>query len=306
MSNLYRNKTNPFSMETTNRWKMWGYALISVSLMGMQSCSNTIDEPETEAIDEQAYIDEIKFKDSLMQAMLKSMDEIEGTLVATKEENGVVEFEAASEGSVQSQKDRIILDIQLLNHLLAENKKKIEEFKQKIGYYHGSQNKYKAQVADLDLMVKERDATIARYMEMVNRLESENKLMAQQIDSLNKSTAEKDEVIKQKDEQLLTAYMIKGSKKELKRKGVIESKGGILGLGAASTVNPNLDKSALTSLNTHIVTSIPIESKKARLLSAHPRSSYTFNREGNEITTLEIINPDEFWKNSKYMVIQTN
>ena len=117
---------------------------------------------------------------------------------------------------------------------------------------------------------------------------------------------EKDEVIKQKEEQLKTAYFVMGSKKDLKRKGIIESRGGILGLGAASTVNQNLNKSELASLNKEVVTSIPVGIKKAKLLSAHPVSSYTINLEGNEITTLEIIDPDDFWRNSKYLVLQTN
>ncbi|MFI5203870.1 MAG: hypothetical protein ACHQF2_05185 [Flavobacteriales bacterium] len=291
-------------METMNRWTKWLFVLIS--LVSMQACNEKAKE-EPEPVDEQAYIDEIKEKDSIMQLIFASMDDIEAELVKTKENQGILSLNSPyPEQPGTPQKDRILLDIQLLDHLLAENKQKLDEYKQKMGGFKNGEKKYLAQVAEFENMLKERDAAIEKYKGLISLLETDNALLAQRIDSLQKTGFEKDEVIKQKDEQLLTAYVAKGTRKELKNKGIIESKGGILGIGRTNTISPTVDRTQLTSLNIQIVTSIPVNSKKAKLISVHPPSSYVLNREGNEITTLEIINVEEFWKNSKYLVLETN
>jgi hypothetical protein len=291
-------------METMNSWKKWMFVLISV--ISMQACSEKAKE-DAEPVDEQAYIDEIKEKDSLMQAIFASMDDIEAELVKTKEKEGIVSLNSPyPEQPGIPQKDRILLDIQLLSHLLDENKQKIEEYKLRIGNMKNGERKYASQIAEFENMIKDRDASIEKYKELVAILESDRAMFTQRIDSLQKSSYDKDELIKQKDEKLLTAYMVKGTRKELKNKGIIESKGGVLGIGRTNTVNPTVDKSQLTSLNIQYVTSIPVNSKKAKLISVHPPSSYVLNHEGDEITTLEILNVEEFWKNSKYLVLQTN
>jgi uncharacterized lipoprotein YehR (DUF1307 family) len=294
-------------METMNNLKKWMFALIVV--VSMQACSQReqAKEESADAAEEQAYIDEIKEKDSIMQLIFASMDDIEAELVKTKEKEGILSLNSPyPEQEGTPQKDRILLDIQLLSHMLDENKQKIEEYKVRVGNLKNGERKYATQIAEFENMIKERDASIEKYKELVAILESDRAMFTQRIDSLKKSGFDKDEVIKQKDEKLLTAYFAKGTRKELKNKGIIESKGGVLGLGRTNTVNPTVSKTQLTSLNIQLVTSIPVNSKKAKLLSVHPPSSYVLNRDGDEITTLEIIDVEEFWKNSKYLVLQTN
>jgi hypothetical protein len=291
-------------METMNSWKKWMFVLVSV--ISMQACNDQAEEAP-EPVDEQAYVDEIKEKDSIMQLIFASMDDIEAELVKTKEKEGILSLNSPyPENPGIPQKDRILLDIQLLSHLLDENKQKIEEYKLRVSNLKNGERKYAGQIAEFENMIKDRDAAIEKYKELVAILETDRVMFTQRIDSLKKSGVEKDEVIKQKDEQLQTAYMAKGTRRELKSKGIIESKGGVLGMGRTNTVSPTVSKTQLTSLNIQLVTSIPVNSKKAKLLSVHPPSSYVLNREGDEITTLEIINVEEFWKNSKYLVLQTN
>lgn len=294
-------------METMNSWKKWMFVLVAA--ISLQACGGKEEatEEEAEPVDEQAYINEIKEKDSLMQQIFASMDDIEAEITKAKEKEGLVSLNSPyPENPGLPQKDRILLDIQLLSHLLDENKQKIEEYKLRIGNLKNGERKYATQLTEFENMIKERDASIEKYKELVAILENDRVMFTQRIDSLQKSGIEKDELIKTKEEKLLTAYMVKGTRKELKKKGIIESKGGVLGMGRTNTVSPTVDKTQLTSLNVQIVTSIPVNSKKAKLVSVHPPSSYVLNRDGDEITTLEIIDVEEFWKNSKYLVLETN
>lgn len=48
---------------------------------------------------------------------------------------------------------------------------------------------------------------------------------------------------------------------------------------------------------------IAISSKQARILTKHPSDSYKFVKDNYIISSLQILDPEEFWKNMKYLVI---
>jgi len=55
------------------------------------------------------------------------------------------------------------------------------------------------------------------------------------------------------------------------------------------------------------MTEIPIETRKAKLLTVHPAGTYEFKdlNDDKQIDILEIKNPKEFWKTSRYLVVMT-
>ena len=54
------------------------------------------------------------------------------------------------------------------------------------------------------------------------------------------------------------------------------------------------------------LTSLPLNSKKAKLLSTHPSDSYTLEAGDDGMQTLKINNPSAFWKQTKYLVVMIN
>ena len=54
-----------------------------------------------------------------------------------------------------------------------------------------------------------------------------------------------------------------------------------------------------------VTKSIPVNSKNAKLISEHPAGSYEFIRDKDKkIESLEIKDPAQFWKISKYAVVE--
>ena len=101
---------------------------------------------------------------------------------------------------------------------------------------------------------------------------------------------------------LSTRYSIRSvPKKNLKPKvfsKVVSSKFELL--QRCSATMPDFTKADLRN-----VSSIPLNVKKATLMTSHPEGSYTFvEKEGKVITELSITNPEEFWSVSKYLVIR--
>jgi len=104
---------------------------------------------------------------------------------------------------------------------------------------------------------------------------------------------------------LFTTYYTEGTYQELKEKGVIANDGWTPWDGRKLELNENLSPRAFTEIDKRETKSIPVNSKKASLVSDHPEGSYTFQKnEEGMIASLEIKNPDEFWKISDYLVLE--
>jgi len=105
--------------------------------------------------------------------------------------------------------------------------------------------------------------------------------------------------------QLNTYYFTEGTYEELKEKGVIEKEGWVPFKGKVVELNENLPTENFTAIDKREMTSIPIHAKKAAIISEHPEGTYEFERnEEGLIASLQIKNPDEFWKISKYLVVE--
>jgi len=113
----------------------------------------------------------------------------------------------------------------------------------------------------------------------------------------------KEELIGGAIEYSQLVYYIAGTSKELQNAHVIDTKGGLLGIGKTSVVSGEGDLSVYTPINSAESRSIPVNSKSAKIVSTHPASSYRLARENGQIKTLEITNPEEFWQLTKYLVI---
>ena len=102
------------------------------------------------------------------------------------------------------------------------------------------------------------------------------------------------------------AYVAAGTMQELEEKDVLEKKKGLIPwISNKVTLSKNLSQNSFTEVNIMNTKTIPVHSKKAELLTYHPKGSYDFVQDSNKmIAYLEIKNPEEFWKVSKYAVLE--
>ena len=101
------------------------------------------------------------------------------------------------------------------------------------------------------------------------------------------------------------AFYACGTTKQLKAKGLLTKKGGFIGLGKTKSLSGSLSDSAFVQIDITKTKLIPVNSKKAKLISEHPANSYQFIRDNNnKIESIEIKDPVLFWKISKYAVVQ--
>ncbi|WP_146161426.1 hypothetical protein [Mangrovibacterium marinum] len=256
-----------------------------------------------------ALIEEMQAKDSLMNDLESTFTEIENSLTFIKEKRSNLSIEEGE--GVQNQKKELIADIALMNTMLNESSKKIEEleaklkksgvnlraFEKRIAALNKDINTQNTQIAELKQLVEQKDFQIT---ELETKITEQNDFLASQTDSLTKES----ERLVERTNELNTAHVAYGTYTELKEKGLLVKEGGILGLAANKVVNNQLDEDYFTTIDIRDTKIIPLHSKKAQVISEHPAESYSLVEEDGQIAYLQIDNPDEFWKISKYAVIE--
>ncbi|RKD86334.1 Cbp1 family collagen-binding glycoprotein adhesin [Mangrovibacterium diazotrophicum] len=252
---------------------------------------------------------QMQMKDSVLNDMENTFAEIEKNLTFVKEKRSQLSIETGE--GVKNQKEELVSDIALMNTMLDESSKKIEEleaklkksginlhaFERRIAALNESINSQNSQIAELQQLVEQKDFQIAEFETKVNEL---NAAMTVQNDSLSRESGR----LVERTNELNTGHVAYGTYKELRDKGLLDKEGGFLGIGSNKVVNNNLDEDYFTSLDIRDTKIIPLHTKKAEVISEHPSDSYSLVEEEGQIAYLQIDNPQEFWKISKYAVIE--
>ena len=75
------------------------------------------------------------------------------------------------------------------------------------------------------------------------------------------------------------------------------------GLFKGKKATGNVDESLFTKVNVTELTSLPLNVKKAQLISTHAEDSYSLDEDAEGMITLNIKDKETFWKTSKYLII---
>jgi hypothetical protein len=205
----------------------------------------------------------------------------------------------------KDKRQRVLDDIQYINSLLEQNKQKIASLNAQLKKSGGTIKALQNKIADLEASVKQSEIEIS---DLKSTLVSKNF----EIDQLNTQNSELKTTIVQNEEkinkqtyEINKAFFACGTYKQLKAKGLLTKEGGFIGLGKTKSLTGSFSDSSFVQIDITQTKSIPVNSKKARLITEHPAKSYQFIRgKDNKIESVEIKDPAQFWKISKYAVVE--
>lgn len=285
--------------------------LIVFGLILFTSCHNYKKDAQQLALVRDSLTAEAAIKDLAINDFLSDFNEIQANLDSIKKLEELVTVQSESRELNNTQKDRILEDIQLLNEMLQKNKeltaslqKRLNSSNYKVGQLEGTIKQLQQMVNNLERQLQQKDAEIVALNSQVQKLNIDISSLTQQIQQIEGISAEKSEMIETQDNMLNKAYFAFGSSRELKDNGVIEKEGGLLGIGRTSVIPENFNREYFTEIDIRTFDYLPLMVKKANVISVHSADSYHIS--GNKTAdTLFIDNRSQFWKASKYLVIET-
>ena len=270
--------------------------------VAVASCNrDAVKKAEQAALQQRDSLEQIiAQKDNEINDMMTTLSDIEeGFREITEAQNRVT---LAKSGEGTNTKQRITENLQFIQSAMQQNKELINKLKQQVreSTVKGGQLKkiidnltQQMEVKDKQLQslreeLDKKDIHIAELDEMVSDLNTN-------VASLKEENTQKTETISTQDKALHTAWFVFGTKKELKEQNILD---------AGEVLRSNFNKEYFTKIDIRIDKEIKLYSKSAEILTSHPASSYTLQRDANKQYVLRINDPQAFWSTSKYLVVQ--
>lgn len=248
--------------------------------------------------------DKITERDSVINEWISTFSEIEKNLVMIKEKEKIITISSNDVEFSKDQRDRILEDIKYINSLLELNKKKIASLNAQLKKSGGTIKALQVKITELEASMKLSETEISDLKTTLADKNFKIEQLNAEMTDMQVTIEKKDAEIVNKTAELNKAYYAYGTFKELKAQGIVTKEGGFIGLGKKISLIENFPDSAFTLINITETKTIPVNAKDARLITEHPAGSYEFIRKNNLVESVEIKDPAQFWKISKYAVVE--
>lgn len=293
-------------------------SIIILGIFGLilGTTATSCDNGKTKAM--QSQIDSLSAADSLHQEDIKQMADFVNVmstgLDSISAQEGVLQQMGSREGGAidkAKMKNQLRSLAQLLqrqresiNKLEAEVKnnksaygKRMEKL---IANYKAQLNEKDTKIAELQKQLDEKNVDIAKLTENVNNLTTTNAELQSTVESQNQTMETQQSTIAEQDASLHTGFVIIGTSKELKAKGLI--KGGFLAKKKIEV--SQLQPGSFSKIDIRNYNDIRLNSSNPKVMTQMPASSYEIQTNSNGTSTLHIKDVTTFWSVSKYLVIR--
>ncbi len=251
------------------------------------------------------FTEQLTTRDSMINEWLVAFDEIEKDLRTIKEKENLITMGTSDSEFTKDRKDQVREDIQTINALLGANKKRIASLSAQLKESGVALKGLQDRVANLEASVMQYETEIAGLKTRLNEKDFEIGTLNTQMVALQDTITMKVEKINDQINKMNTAYIIYGTFKDLKEKGLLSKEGGFLGIGRKEFLIEDFSDSLFSEIDVTQTKTIPVNSKSAKLITEHPTDSYALIPESDkQIAYIEIKDPEQFWKISKYAVVE--
>lgn len=286
--------------------------LTLASLLMLQACNveNSSKYKALEARLDSLQGDYINTNASLEEAFL-TINEVEKVISSIRESEKVLLLQSNDQMNIpQESEAKIKNDVEVIKESIKRYQEEIAKL-QKNNKFRSIE--FSKKLASMQKELKEKEVLITELYSQIEQKNVQLTLKTKQIASLdklvsnlktdvNKLSTEGKELkskINEQERELRSAYYIVGDKDELIETGVM-TKGGLF---KSSKVSYQAEKTAFVAIDYLEISQINTNAKKAKILSIHPEGTYNLEEIEDEVI-LTITNPEAFWEQTKYLVIQ--
>ncbi len=282
---------------------------LAMIAMAFASC-NTHQEELDAAIKKNDSLSLIlQNKDSELDSLFATLNEIEENLAAVNSRyNSVQELRRANIEGQPNVKSQITAQIKDIENLMAANKQKIASLQAKINTDTKEGTRLQELVSRQEERIAAQESQIAQLLTELENNKVLIKKLNQDVSDLTASNEQKEQYIKQQTAEANRAYYVVGTYDELNEAGIVSKAGGFIGIGRRQGTNSEMPLDRFTQIDRTKVTTIPINMKKALVVSKHPENSYELVMDENDtkmVSYLRILNPAKFWEQTRFLVIST-
>ena len=240
--------------------------------------------------------------------MQTTLDEVQKSLedLRVKELKAVrTSLAVAQEGKATGKREELKAEIEEIRNVVKANLAKLEALQKQKRASDQKVTTLERLIGEMRKNLEEKETTIAALEEKTLVLAKEAEELRGTVKEKEAVVSEKEAAIADRETQLSTAYVLIATQGALKKAGLVEKKGSVLGLGGNWQRTGQFDESLFKQIDTRKETEFAVGAapNKARVLSDHPKDSYTLAETGPKASTLSVTDAARFWKGSRYLVV---
>jgi len=239
----------------------------------------------------------------------QSFNSIQSNFDSIMVKEGLVTKITTSGEKSKSAQEIVNDQVNAIYDLLLKNREEMEKLRRKSGQLSKKNKDLEMIIERLNRELEEKVVEIEMLRGQLAQMQYQITGLNEKVDSLGAVTYRQKQVIEnqqtkitEQDSALNTVFYAIGTEKELKANGVITKDGGFLGVGKSNKVTNDLNLNYFQSVDKRKFHSLKIGAKKVTLSTPHPTGSYQLHGD-KVIDSLTVVDPEQFWRNSRYLVI---
>ena len=244
-------------------------------------------------------------KDEAINEFIATVNDIQGSLDTIKMKENIINLSTNKNGELKlSAKDQIRTDITSIYMLMEKNKKELSDLNRKMKASGMKVTELQKLVDRLQADIVAKNTEIEGLRDKLAKLNITIETANLRLDTLSNvvktqsgKLSEQQQTLAQQEAALNTAYYIVGTEKDLKKNGI---------LGKGDKLLGDFNKALFTKVDIRKLSEVSILSKKAKVISNHPTSSYKLVGDKKIIQSLQISDYKAFWSNVRYLIILVN
>ena len=288
--------------------KNFKYFFLSLITISCVSNSETVSE-ESRRIDslqsvlssKDQAINSLEFQklndDSIVNLYALYIQKIKDNINEINKQELIINNKKNNPDFIEKDTTDIIKSIKILSKKLQENESMILALNNAVKLEKDKNSQFVSKVTDLREEIAQSNREVYYLKEELNSMNASFEAIFKKYNLQNKKISDLNQKLNE------VAYVI-GSKSELLDNGVLAKSGGLIGIGKTRKLNSDLNTDYFTYVSKYKFQNIPLGYKTVRLMTSHPTSSYRLSNSNEIIDSLIIINQDDFWRNSKFLVVE--
>ncbi len=283
------------------------HLFIAAAAIMVSSCNQA--ELDKSSHDKDSLQSVVNERDISLNDFIASFNEVESNLDSIAVRQHIILSHTDKNSELKKdQKARINSEIQAINELMEQNRKKLADLNHKLKNSGNKNAELMKTIATINNQLAHKDQELAELNTKLLELNAQVATLNTSVDTLNKRNQAQSQTIDERTMALHTAYYVMGKSGELKDAKIIDRQGGLLGIGRTSKLNSDFDNSKFTRIDYTQTSSIAVNSDM-KIITSHPTGTFMLEKDAKDkdiVKNIVITDPEKFWSTSKYLVIVKN
>ena len=203
-------------------------------------------------------------------------------------------------------RQRIKQNLEQVQEKLLRNRERIDALEQQLQNGNANTSKLKSIISALRQQLDEKEQEIIKLKATLEGNKKDVAVLKKQLAKMNEEQQvqenliqEQKEMIEEQQKQMSSGFVKIGTKKELKKLGLLS--GGFLKKTKVDYSQIDISLFDEVDLNTKSSFALP---SKYKIMTPVPEGSYNITRDASGGNILEVTDPAKFWSVSKFLIIQ--